>query len=299
MARIRTIKPEILSDARTAGLSDASFRLFISAISLADDYGNLPGDERWLKSQIWWAHDTPPRIAEILRELRRANLVTVYAVRDQTYLHLNGWTKHQRVDNAGKPLVPRPDDTEAREIVQDETTGETALGDSPRFAANLRDSRLDPDPDLDHDHDPKPPNPLSGGTPQSGRKSKRQKFSPTDSELDTCRSVLGALSRYSGIQYRGSDKHNALITRQLRLGRTGLDLRKVAWYCALKLDWKGKDKMLPYLRPETLFGPESIEKYLDAALTRYREEFGTDGDVRAPPSSAPLRVVNDDFQESA
>ena len=39
--RIRTIKPELLDDAVTAGLSDMAFRLFVSSIVLADDYGRL------------------------------------------------------------------------------------------------------------------------------------------------------------------------------------------------------------------------------------------------------------------
>lgn len=46
MARIRTLKPEILEDARTAGLSDAAFRLFVAMIVLADDHGNLRADDR-------------------------------------------------------------------------------------------------------------------------------------------------------------------------------------------------------------------------------------------------------------
>jgi hypothetical protein len=151
MARIRTIKPEICEDAVVAGLSDAAFRLFVSAIVLADDHGNLQGDERWLRSTIWWAHERPPRIAEILRELRRGNLATLYEVRGQRYLAIRGWSKHQRIDNAGKPRVPRPDDSDAVEIIGDESV----RGDSPRNSANrgeippdLRPPTSDPDPDL-------------------------------------------------------------------------------------------------------------------------------------------------------
>ena len=110
MARIRTLKPEILEDARTAGLSDAAFRLFVAMIVLADYHGNLRADDRWLAGQVWWARGEFPRVAETLRELQEADLLTVYEVREQVYAAISGWTKHQRIDNAGKPRVPQLSD---------------------------------------------------------------------------------------------------------------------------------------------------------------------------------------------
>lgn len=152
MARIRTLKPEMMKDAKIAELSDAAFRLFISAIMSADDFGNLEADERLLKSAIWWAHDEPPRVAAVLGELRRAALIRQYTVRGQQFLHLCGWSKHQRIDNAGKPLVPKPNDPNAIEFIDEAVMESLALGDSPRTSANLGDSPLDHDPD--HDLDP-------------------------------------------------------------------------------------------------------------------------------------------------
>lgn len=149
MARIRTLKPEMLKDSKVAGLSDAAFRLFVSAIVSADDFGNLEADERLLRSQVWWAHHDSPRISEVLGELRRASLVRQYAVRGQDYLHLRGWSKHQRIDNAGKPLVPKHNDPDAIEFIDENVLIELSRGDSPRTAANRGDSPLD----HDHDHD--------------------------------------------------------------------------------------------------------------------------------------------------
>lgn len=153
MARIRTLKPEILEDAVTAGLSDAAFRLFVSSIVLADDYGNLQGDERWLRQRIWWAHEKSPRFSEILRELRRASLVTLYTVREQVYLHINGWSKHQRIDNAGKRHIPDHSDTEAVVITDDLNQQEIARGDSRRNSASRGDSRLDLDQEKDKEEE--------------------------------------------------------------------------------------------------------------------------------------------------
>ncbi len=143
MARIRTIKPEILEDARTAGLSDPAFRLFIALIVLADDHGGVRADDRWLDGQVWWARGGSRNSAASLGELSEADLVVVYDVRGQRYASIRSWSKHQRIDNASKPRVPQPSDPEA--VV------------SRNFAANLGETRLDPDlrpPITDPDKEP-------------------------------------------------------------------------------------------------------------------------------------------------
>ncbi len=150
MARIRSIKPEILEDEKTAPLSDAGFRLFASMIFLADDHGNVRADARWLQAQIWWAHRSPPRAAAILREVSEAQLIQVYEVRGGIYAHLLGWEKHQRIDNAGKGRVPMPNEPEAKPFVFED---DEEWHDSRRNSANLRGKPLDPDPDRDPEGD--------------------------------------------------------------------------------------------------------------------------------------------------
>src|SRR5689334_14652326 len=118
--RIRTLKPEILEDEKTAPLSDTAFRLFTSLVVLADDWGNVRCDVRLLQGQIWWAHENKPNVLLALIELCRATLIEVYAVRGGTYAHLRGWEKHQRIDNAGKNRVPKPDDADASGITVDD-----------------------------------------------------------------------------------------------------------------------------------------------------------------------------------
>lgn len=140
MPRIRTLKPEIVEDERTAALSDGAFRLLVSLIVLADDYGNTRGEDWWIRSRVWGARGESPRVAEILREVAEAGLVTIYSVREQTYLHLCGWEKHQRVDNRGKQVIPPPDDNDSKLV----DVFAANLGDSPRTSANLGDSPLRP-----------------------------------------------------------------------------------------------------------------------------------------------------------
>ncbi len=134
MPRIRTLKPEIVDDEKTAALSDSAFRLFISLIILADDYGNTRGEDWWLRSRVWGARRESPRIAETLREIALAELVMVYTVREQTYLHLCGWEKHQRVDNRGKQVIPDHKDPESQIVDLLAAT----RGDSPRNSAKFR-----------------------------------------------------------------------------------------------------------------------------------------------------------------
>jgi hypothetical protein len=97
-------------------------------------------------------------------------------------------------------------------------------------------------------------------------------FEVTESERQTAIRVLGKLSERNGVQYQGTDAHLRLIVRQLRDGRSELDLRKVIAFCAEPIErggkgWEDDPKMRQYLTPETLFGPESIQRYVDAALS--------------------------------
>jgi len=111
--RIRTIKPELLDDERTSGLSDAGFRLFVSLILLADDHGAGRAGRLQLHAATRCGRGDPEITARALEELAVAGLVTVYSVRGQRYAHLRGWKKHQRIDKPSKPRVPQPDDQDA------------------------------------------------------------------------------------------------------------------------------------------------------------------------------------------
>lgn len=112
--RIRTVKPEIIRDRKTASLSHAAFRLYIGMFVMADDYGNLHGDVAQLFGGVFWAHPGfgVDGTAGAMVELVVAGLVERYEVRGQEYAHICGWSKHQRVDKKGKPRVPPPDDGE-------------------------------------------------------------------------------------------------------------------------------------------------------------------------------------------
>lgn len=169
--RIRSLKPEILSDERTAKLSDAAWRLFVSTFVLADDPGNLRAHGQLLVSEVWWAR--PERdaidIRAILEELERAELITFYRVRGQAYAHINGWYKHQKIDRPGPALVPGPPDADQETPVTAKGVPHTRRATDSRVRPTVCDGfATDPDPDLDRDQDldpQSPARPTDGRTP--------------------------------------------------------------------------------------------------------------------------------------
>lgn len=108
-------------------------------------------------------------------------------------------------------------------------------------------------------------------TSAQGRALRRDKHDPTPAEREAAMRVLVKLSEYSRVTYRGGAKHVALIARHLRDGITEPELKAIV---ALKAtEWEADPKMRKFLRPETLFGPDTIERYLDPARTEYAEEL--------------------------
>jgi hypothetical protein len=109
------IKPELITDAKTSALSNGAWRLFVSMILLADDYGNLRAGTDYLKRSVFGALPKSTlqgiRILELFQELVSARLIEAYRVRDQEYAHISNWSKHQRIDRPHRPEVPERPDT--------------------------------------------------------------------------------------------------------------------------------------------------------------------------------------------
>jgi uncharacterized phage protein (TIGR02220 family) len=83
--------------------------------------------------------------------------------------------------------------------------------------------------------------------------------------------VLDKLGAENHTVYRMAEEHVRLITNQLRSGVTELELRAVVAHCSgLK---RFQDEGREYLTPETLFGPRTISRYLDAARSAYSDQL--------------------------
>lgn len=114
MARIRSIKPELLEDERTAMLSDLEWRTFVSLLLLADDYGNFRANPGRIAGAAFWAQENV-ELAPTLERLSSGRLIRLYEVEGQRYGHIRGWSKHQKVDHPGKPTCPPPPMEDSRD----------------------------------------------------------------------------------------------------------------------------------------------------------------------------------------
>lgn len=298
MGRIRSIKPEILEDEKTAHLSHLEWRLFVSLWLLADDQGNLRGEPGYIQGAALWAsRESREEVAKAIESLARLSLVSLYRVRGQLYLHIAGWDKHQKVDKPGRPRVPQPTDsgsvfvrsvTERTEPIR-ESVAETSRESRESPANDLRS----PTSDLTSDHDPEgstreTTSPDSAAASPGGavpnpskatRKRKQKPSEPTPYERAVAKVLLEKLGERNGISYTGAPDHVRLIANRLRDGLTELDLRSIIAHCAVDLEWaEPGHEMAKYLRPETLFGPKTYTRYLDPA----RKFMADTGEVLKP-----------------
>ena len=105
MARIRTIKPEFWTDERLADCSLTARLLLIASLNFADDYGNLERSSRQLKAQAF-PYDQL-ECEPLVRELLSAGLMAEYKVADRLYLHIKGFSKHQRIEKMSEARFPK------------------------------------------------------------------------------------------------------------------------------------------------------------------------------------------------
>lgn len=155
--RIRSIKPEILDDEKTASLSHLDWRLFVSTWLLADDQGNLRGEASYVHGATLWASgESPETVARSLTRLAGSGLLTMYRHRGQTYAHITNWDRHQKVSHPGKPRMPGPNDEGSELLAYPPETlrrlSREPSGDPPETLATDHRS---PTPITDPERDPR------------------------------------------------------------------------------------------------------------------------------------------------
>lgn len=150
MARIRTLKPEIASDAKLSKVSIEAAYTFVLMITQADDAGLLPGAHRQILGILYPLRETVtvPVLLGWIEELVSIGLVRWRVTRDGVpVVQLVNWSKHQRIDNAGRSQL-------AGLLADDDGEPSESRGDSPRTAANGGESPLGIVPTT-KDHGPK------------------------------------------------------------------------------------------------------------------------------------------------
>lgn len=131
--RIRTIKPELLTDGKAVGLSDAAWRLWVSSWLLADDTGRFPAEPLIVAGQIFPGRKFT-EVSRALSEVSNKGFVTLYKVNGEQFGQINGWSRHQKINRPSGPKFPAPCEGFSEDSV------------SPHGA-------LDADHDRDHDRD--------------------------------------------------------------------------------------------------------------------------------------------------
>ena len=165
--RIRSIKPEILEDAKTASLDSDAWRLFVSLFLVADDHGNFRATPTLIEGLVF--HSRAPResVTELLARLSNVGLILLYETNGQKYGAIANWKKHQKVDRPSSPRVPGPYDAGS------------VISRDPRETLALP-SRLipisDPDPDPDQEQEP------IASEAESARAERSEGLKPIDTE---------------------------------------------------------------------------------------------------------------------
>lgn len=108
MARLRTIKPEVMDDEKSAGLSSDAWRLWVCLWMLADDKGRARANPDHLRSRVFWAWQRHAAVADLLEELSARGCIVRYTVKGEPFAQVVNFAKHQKIDNPSRWENPPP-----------------------------------------------------------------------------------------------------------------------------------------------------------------------------------------------
>lgn len=150
MPRIRSIKPEIVSDVALAKVSIPARYTFVLLISQADDIGLIAGAHRQLLGNLFPLDDAVSigTLLTWLEELVSVGLLRWLATRDGVpVLQIVKWAKHQRIDNAGRSQLGALLAESPADLPHAHENGVPSAefrGGSPQVAATRGESPLGP-----------------------------------------------------------------------------------------------------------------------------------------------------------
>lgn len=242
--RIRSIKPEILEDERSAGLSSDAWRLWVSMWLLADDHGRLRGNHHYLEGQVFWLAKPRESLAKMLESLASQHLIVRYEVNGQKYIEVRNWNKHQKVDHPGKPRVPSPEEGVVEENQQpgpisSRESRETLATPSESLATDLRSGPPTSDQDLRPRPVPAPvlepptPEPLALASPSAQLRATKPKVKNLDQWQKQAEPLLAELNaarkrvRPSSRDYSATTDNLRFIAERLQRGATEADVKHV------------------------------------------------------------------------
>lgn len=109
MARIRTIKPEFPQSESMGRVSRDARLCFIMLWTISDDAGRLRGNSRMLASLLFPYDDDAKKLIERwLAELESERCIRRYEIDGDSYLQINEWSKHQKIDKPSPSKIAPP-----------------------------------------------------------------------------------------------------------------------------------------------------------------------------------------------
>lgn len=112
MGRIRSIRPEVLTDFTIASLPDLAHRLLFGLYSLVDDAGRAPADPAFVAGAILWAVPrSADEVARAMALLVERELIKTYEVKGVALLEIAGWfddksATYQRIEKPQPSKLP-------------------------------------------------------------------------------------------------------------------------------------------------------------------------------------------------
>jgi len=229
MARKRTIDPDIWGHEQLCELPVRTRYLYIATISLADDYGNLKAEARFLRNRVFpTGGATISDIEEMCVNLARANLLVLYSVRGAPYLNHPNWDRYQGTSHRFAPKYPSRTEIGATTVVLRSPT-EDCVAIRRRWISPVSEtvsvSGTESEEVPEGESEGKP-----GDPPESPRETAvldaplriRNLEPPTRYETE----VLKALLEIPG--FRRDDTKNLVMIRELAKAYPKTDLRTVA-----------------------------------------------------------------------
>lgn len=134
MARIRSIKPEFWVSEQIAECSTNARLTFIGLLNFCDDRGVHPAKPKTLKAELFPLDDcSSANVADWMGELIGVGLVAVFVTAGETYWHVTGWDKHQKIDRPSfkYPEPPPPKSTSPQRDMFDEESSSARRAPPP------------------------------------------------------------------------------------------------------------------------------------------------------------------------
>lgn len=253
MARIRTIKPEFWLNESLSSISECALILAAALLNYADDEGYFNANEALIKAACFPIREPSVSIHGALTELSVIGYIRMASCAGRKYGHILNFEKHQRINRPTKSTISN-------------LNLDWLTEDSLRTHGGLTEDSLQERKGKEGNGRER----ISLGMAGKSSSLPVRRSSLDVVALEVATDVIAHLNKTCGKAFTvggGSSKH---LRARCKAARSETDLYEIETGCKLIVDhkfaeWGSDPRMKQYLRPETLFGTEHWESYLQAA----------------------------------